>query len=247
MRRRMFITGTLAGTAGLAMPLFGAQRGKPPAAKDGAQLRGYKRRAKRAIREMITGNSKVGALVLVNEMDAWADYVEDNGVNGAVLESVKRLGRRRGVSNHAEAEQLAKDLGVDDLLSPHIDPVFDVDAVYTDILTGPALSDRMRAGAAQIVEMAKKWPDTGAAVPLRYGGAPETGRIVRVQFPAQDCPVCRFAESQLYYATMLCEAMLVVAAVPALQEAAAVACGSAMAEYYMLQAACQLANWFGCN
>lgn len=234
MTRRVVI-GTLAtGAVAAVIPVTSAQ----PKKRESKQLAGFKRQIKMGF-DAMNGGNPVGALLIANAFYSWADHLEDNDIDNTAKQLVRKNRSNRGTVNHKEMELLAKELGVDTIISVHTEPKpFDIQKAYDDIVNGDTISKRMRDAANIIAASAQRWPNAANIKPIQW---PYFGNPL-------ECPVCVYAAEYQQNAQTLCEYLAVSYFFgPAAFEAASLACASAMAMAMALQTSCLMAQVFGCS
>jgi hypothetical protein len=234
-RRTLLVTGSAVALGSIATITLPAQGSKRKASKQEA---GFKRQIKMGLGAMKEGNP-VGAILVANAIYSWADYIEDNNIDAGLKQFLKKHGPQRGVVNHKEMDELAKELGVDTTISMHVEPEpYDMQKKHEDLVNGATLSARMRDAANMIVTSARSWPNAANIQPIQW---PFFGN------PAE-CPVCVYAAEVWVNATNICSAVAPAYFMgPLAWEMAQAACASVMSVAASLQTACLLSQVFGCS
>ena len=234
-RRTLLVTGSAIAMGSIASITLPAQSKKP---KINKQVAGFKRQIKMGLSAMKDGNP-VGAILVANAIYSYADYIEDNNVDAELKQYLRKHGPQRGVTNHKEMEELAKELGADTTISVHVEPApYDMQKMHDDLVNGATLSARMREAANMIVTGARSWPNAATIKPIQwpYFGDPA------------NCPVCVYAAQTWQNATNICAAVTPAYFMgPLAWEAAQAACAAVMSVAVSLQMSCVLAQVFGCS
>ena len=197
-----------------------------------AELMAQTREAARFIKE-----GKVeGARIAASTLRIWSTHMAASGLDAQIVAELRKQGRERISTTeprHNEMLQTLNALGNDFVGLPLIHGTPARRRRAYDRVTAEGLARQMRKTADELDKLAEKWPSVGILTVQLQGNEP-------------NCGVCSAAEDAWDFAELVCAAAGVIGAIcPPCAVPALIACNGAIANYFLLAAACQLCALFG--